>query len=134
MAALGTPDPGTDNGTSNCNITSTTFALPEDPVSTGSRSLCVSDTGAFDMVGNLWEFVADFADLNALNCTNWSATYGTDISCVGGPGSPGLNLPSGIVRGGFFGGNSSAGVFAVYSASNPTIAGGSTGMRCAREP
>ncbi|MGH7429591.1 MAG: hypothetical protein ACREJ4_14720, partial [Candidatus Methylomirabilaceae bacterium] len=34
-AALGTPDPGTDNGTTDCNITTITFALPEDPVTTG---------------------------------------------------------------------------------------------------
>src|SRR5712691_13076497 len=31
-AALGTPDPGTDNGTTDCNISSSTFILPEDPV------------------------------------------------------------------------------------------------------
>jgi len=54
-AALGTPDPGTDNGTSDCNVGNTSVVA-----NTGSRSLCVSDSGAFDTVGNRWEWVADW--------------------------------------------------------------------------
>jgi len=52
-AAAGTPDPGTDNGTTDCNILNT-FAVSD----TGSRSNCVSRFGVFDMVGNLQEWVA----------------------------------------------------------------------------
>src|SRR5262249_33398940 len=45
-AAASTPDPGTDNGTTDCNVGST-FA----PSNTGARSNCKSAWGVFDMVG-----------------------------------------------------------------------------------
>ena len=47
-AVAGTPDPGPDNGTTDCNTNSSYVAEPP-----GSRSSCVSSDGAFDMVGNL---------------------------------------------------------------------------------
>src|SRR5947207_766714 len=46
-AASGTPDPGTDNGSTDCNI-----SAAEHAVNTGSRSNCKSNWGVFDMVGN----------------------------------------------------------------------------------
>jgi len=125
MAALGTPDPGTDNGTTDCNVGSAGTALD-----TGARSGCVSDTGNFDMVGNLMEWVADWGD-RATGCTNWDATYGTDTSCVGGSGS--VNLPGALRRGGSLGGGSNAGVFAVYGTSIPFEASIFGGFRCARD-
>src|SRR5262249_30214695 len=64
-AAAGTRDPGTDNGTTDCNISAVA-----DAVNTGSRSSCKSSWGVFDMVGNVEEWVADWADL-AATCTDW---------------------------------------------------------------
>ena len=49
-AVIGSPDPGPDNGTTDCNSTGVS-AVP-----TGSRSSCKSARGAYDMVGNLEEF------------------------------------------------------------------------------
>jgi formylglycine-generating enzyme required for sulfatase activity len=128
MAALGTPDPGTDNDTSDCNVS---FDAGLDPTNTGSRSLCVSDTGNFDMVGNLWEWVADWGD-RATSCTNWSATYGTDVSCVAGTGS--VNLPGALFRGGDLDIGTDAGVFAVNGLGAPSVSNFNIGFRCAREP
>src|SRR5262249_62171930 len=54
-AVAGTPDPGPDNGSTDCN-TASRFAV----ALTGSRASCVSSRGAFDMVGNLFEWVADW--------------------------------------------------------------------------
>ncbi|MFN8641783.1 MAG: SUMF1/EgtB/PvdO family nonheme iron enzyme [Candidatus Binatia bacterium] len=127
MAALGTPDPGTDDETTDCNVGGPPFGYS----STGSRSACVSDTGAFDMVGNVAEWVADWGD-GATNCTNWSPTYGTDLSCVGGDGS--TNLPGALTRGGAFSSGSDAGVFAVQSDGDPSLSPSRVGFRCVREP
>jgi len=57
-AAAGTPteyEPGADDGVNDCN-TSTAHHV----VRTGSRKSCVSSFGAFDMVGNLIEWTADW--------------------------------------------------------------------------
>jgi len=125
-AAQGTPDPGTDNGTSDCNISST-----GDAVNTGSRSNCKSSWGAFDMVGNVSEWVADWGDL-ADGCTNWPADFGSDQSCFAGPGAGLLNLPGPVFRGGDFNLGTDAGVFFVSSFFFPTDSDFFLGFRCAR--
>ena len=71
-AVAGTPDPGTDNDTTDCNVTDDGFPA-NDPVNAGSRSACVSRFGAFDMVGNIAEWVADW-DEEAAACGTWPAT------------------------------------------------------------
>src|SRR5262245_34689209 len=133
-AAASTPDPGTDNGTTDCNVDSS----PR-PVSTGSRSSCKSAWGVFDMVGNVAEWVADWGDANPLNCTDWTTTAGipgNDISCFGGPGGVGpfgnISIPGALLRGGavFFG--TSAGVFAVHASRFPSDWDYDHGFRCAR--
>jgi hypothetical protein len=48
MAAAGTPDPGTDNGTTDCNVGRSPLAA-NTITPTGSRSSCVSNSGALDM-------------------------------------------------------------------------------------
>ena len=125
VAALGTPDGFP------CNVNSAGVA------NTGSAAGCVSDVGAFDMVGNLYELVADWGD-KANSCgpptPTWSATFGSDQSCVGGPGAPYSNFPGTSSRGGsFFTPGSGAGVFAVAAGGTPDEFGSGTfGFRCAR--
>ena len=132
-AAASTPDPGTDNGTTDCNIAST-YA----PSDTGSRSKCKSAWGAFDMVGNASEWVSDWAD-RAVNCTSWTSSApvqsipGSDLSCFGGPGGPGdMSLPAALVRGGSYFDGPSAGVFAVDTFVHPSESFYALGFRCAR--
>lgn len=122
-AALGTPDPGTDNGTSDCNVAST-FAV----ANTGSRSLCVSDTGNFDMVGNLHEWVADWVPLSTA-CPGWGG-FSDDTMCLAGASTTGG--PGALVRGGDFDDGANAGVFAVLGGF-PSSSSGGIGFRCARE-
>lgn len=131
VAAAGTPNPGGDDGASDCNTTTTTFSLPEDPVGTGSRSKCVSTRGAADMVGNLSEWVADWVP-HATGCGTWNATVIAtgDEQCLAGAATTGG--PAALIRGGNFNGGTSAGPFAVSSAVEPSSRPIRIGFRCAR--
>src|SRR5262249_40234931 len=122
-AASGTPDPGTDNGTTDCAVSS------PDVVNTGSRGNCVSNWGALDMVGSVDEWVADWADRNpgtSGSCADWTIQTaglipGFDFSCFGGPGTTGqpgetsanLGVPGAVYRGGSYFEGRDAGVFAI---------------------
>jgi formylglycine-generating enzyme required for sulfatase activity len=136
-AAAGTPDPGTDNGTTDCNISTAGH-----PVNTGSRSSCKSSWGVFDMVGNATEWVADWADLST-GCTDWTSQTGIaggDFSCFGGPGTTGASgetsnfnsIPGALIRGGSWRLGTGAGVFAVHTNGNPSVSNFLVGFRCAR--
>lgn len=59
QAVAGTQDPGDDFGAIECNTASGGTVAP-----TGSRESCVSTDGAFDMVGNVSEWVADQVPLS----------------------------------------------------------------------
>jgi formylglycine-generating enzyme required for sulfatase activity len=136
-AALGTPDPWpqTDPG-NQCNVSGGAVAL------TGSRSQCVSDVGAFDMVGNVIEFVADWGPL-ATTGTTWDVFipgFGGDVSNMGGaPNGTIYGLPGTTLRGGSFAFGSGgfgelAGVYAIDQNGAPNSIGDATaaGFRCAK--
>lgn len=126
LAAFGTPDTGAaDDGATTCNTNSALAAVP-----TGSRPACVSDVGAYDMVGNLSEWVADWMPdrVQLLNdCAGWGP-FSDDIMCA--TGSPALFGPTGLIRGGENGDGPLAGPFAVSAAwpwDSVVV-----GFRCAR--
>jgi hypothetical protein len=129
-AAAGTPDPGTDNLTTDCAVSS------PGPVNTGSRSNCKSSWGVFDMVGNVDEWVADWADRENVGCTDWTSEAGIaggDFSCFGGNGSGAFNqIPGALIRGGYWNNGTDAGVFAVAASLGPSIPLPNIGFRCAR--
>jgi hypothetical protein len=127
-AAAGTPDPGTDNGTSDCNISAAGHV-----VNTGSRANCKSSWGVFDMVGNVGEWVADWADLNDTGCTDSTTAFGFgtgDGVCFGGDGSP--QVPGALLRGGAWYSSTVAGVFAAFANDGPSHSRSFIGFRCAR--
>jgi hypothetical protein len=125
-AALGTPDSGVDDEATTCNISGPPFAI----TLTGSRSNCVSDVGASDMVGNLDEMVAEWVQKPS-GCGNWPAAFGTDFSCLNGAAAD--HLPSVLIRGGAFGNGPGAGVFAALGSFLPPLIGDSSvGFRAAR--
>lgn len=125
MAVTGTQDPGPDNGTTDCN---TFTALGK--VNTGSRSGCVSAFGAFDMVGNVWEWVADWVPRSTATCPGWGS-FSNDKMCLAGADTttPG---PGALARGGRFSLEALAGPLAVLGDLEPSYWAYDTGFRCAR--
>lgn len=125
IGANGTPDPGPDNGTTDCNSDTGSLSL------TGSRSGCVSARGAFDMVGNLAEWVADWVPRSTA-CPGWG-TFSDDQMCLSGAREDATS-PGALIRGGAFTvvGGALAGPLAVFGTFAPTRPADFVGFRCAR--
>lgn len=125
VAALGTPDPGlAGDGINTCN-THTAGPLP-----TGSAPNCVSDVGAFDMVGNVQEWTADWVPVSA-GCV--SSMFGSgDFNCfvasnITSPGSAAASL-----RGGDSATSTAAGVFSIDALITVEHSLPDLGFRCGR--
>jgi formylglycine-generating enzyme required for sulfatase activity len=128
VGANWTPDPGPDNGTTDCN----TAANDGLSTLTGARSSCVSARGAFDMVGNLAEWVADWVPAST-SCPGW-AGFSDDDMCLAGASTT-SNFPGALLRGGAFAalGGPLAGPLAVRATMPPSLTFSVfIGFRCAR--
>ena len=134
MAAAGTPDLG-DDGETTCN----TDDLGPDLTPTGSRRNCVSNWGAYDMVGNVLEWVADwfegstdpFAPSNGTAGESFGDDFMVGVNPTQSQG-PGTNFPAALVRGGRYNGGTGAGVFALNAHFAPSFAVDGGGFRCVR--
>ena len=124
VGANGTPDPGPDDGTTDCNSASDGASL------TGARAKCISARGAFDMVGNVAEWVVDWVPFSTV-CPGW-ASFSNDDMCLAGASTTQHN-PGALVRGGAFAavGGPLAGPFAVHDFA-PFHAAAFIGFRCVR--
>jgi formylglycine-generating enzyme required for sulfatase activity len=118
-----------------CNTTTNAVSM------TGARSNCVSDVGAFDMVGNVWEWVADALPRSqeepGIQCGNpgmsWPASFGGDGQCLVGAATTGE--PGALARGGeafFASAHFFDGVFAATALNGPVTVGVEYGFRSAR--
>lgn len=109
MAVSGTPDSDIE-----CNVTI------DQASQTGAHPDCVSRHGALDMVGNMWEWVADWDEQGA-DCEDWPSTFGDDETCLGRMELDGSNhFPGALRRGGSFTSGQSAGPFAVDGRFGPS--------------
>ncbi|MBM3668208.1 MAG: hypothetical protein FJW90_12215 [Actinobacteria bacterium] len=109
QAVAGTPD------STACNISTGAVA------NTGANAGCVSNFGANDMVGNLYEWVADWVPVSTA-CPGWGAvgTFSSnDQMCLSGASTIATG-PGALIRGGFFGSGSGAGPFAVVGDARPS--------------
>jgi hypothetical protein len=122
VGANGSPDPGPDNGTTDCNTARGAAAL------TGERSSCVSARGASDMVGNMAEWVAEWVPLSTA-CPGW-ASFSDDFMCLAGASTTEAG-PGALVRGGGFFGGSFNGPLTVVGSIAPTRSEDFVGFRCA---
>jgi formylglycine-generating enzyme required for sulfatase activity len=124
LAVRGTPDAGPDDGASDCN----TFSA-EAKVAAGSRSECRSTYGAYDMVGNLAEWVADWAPRSAA-CTGWG-DVSDDEMCFAGATAAGT-APGVLIRGGDFTATTGAGPLSASALVTPSGRFDNVGFRCVR--
>ncbi|HSI79709.1 MAG TPA: SUMF1/EgtB/PvdO family nonheme iron enzyme [Solirubrobacterales bacterium] len=105
-AVAGTPDhPGP------CNTN------PGGVENTGANPGCVSDWGAFDMVGNVSELVADWVPRSTC-IGSWPTGYGGDFQGICGAATD--DGPGALQRGHSFGFGSQTGPFAVSGFSEPS--------------
>ena len=128
-AALGTPDPGVSAaGSQDCNTKNGGGVSVDAVVPTGSRSNCVSDVGAFDMVGNVAERVADWVPQSTAG-PGWGSFSDDFMSLAGASTTAG---PGALVRGASFLDGTNAGVFAVGGNGPVLDAFDNLGFRAAR--
>jgi hypothetical protein len=122
VAALGTPDGSLEI----CRVGGEPDLAP-----TGSRPGCVSDVGAFDMVGNILEFVGDWVprSISLFSCPGWSGFSNND-QCLAGAEVEGP--PGAILRGGGTQQGGAAGPFYINGGNPPTTQGVNYGYRAAR--
>ena len=133
---------GTPVSASVCTTTGT------GPVTEGTNTSCVSSYGALDMVGNVWEWVADWGTAGAGASTAegtmvaWDGGSGTNYNGnmwnIGGNGYSSVTgawiqgeVPA-VSRGGSWTDGSNAGVFAFSANHAPSNVSDIVGFRCGR--
>lgn len=136
-AALGTPDgPRTP-----CNVDS--GALRD----TRNDGECVSASGAFDMVGNVWEWIGEDVEGNTFrDITLPDSGFISSVDSAGIPRTATTTesiefnadyvwtsddgVLHGLIRGGFYDSNTDAGVYTFHAGTLPTTPGVAIGFRC----
>ena len=128
VAAAGTPDPGATGTPPNCNVSGS------GPTTTGAGTSCLSSWGTENMIGSLWEWVADWYGRGTNTAVN-SATYGSDYQYYTSPTAyqgSGANMNAAAIRGGGWADGLYAGVIAVNLNGAPSNSNTDIGFRCCR--
>lgn len=139
-AANGTEDPGSNDGTASGNVRCNTMSGAARNAGGGTN--CRSVWGAQDMVGNFFEWTAEWTagggatGLVNFGATNWPADYNGDATWnVNGflerGGGNALGVPAAPRRGGAFNAGVLAGVFAFDLSYGPSSWDSYVGFRCA---
>ncbi|MEK6607393.1 MAG: SUMF1/EgtB/PvdO family nonheme iron enzyme [Myxococcota bacterium] len=137
-AVEGTNDPGSFNGATG-GACHTGGSAPRGMAMAGSTpggsTSCISRWGAEDMIGNLWEWVADWHGKDSsTNGLTSDATYGNDymydVSPADSQGAAGQNFPAAAIRGGHWLNGTDAGAFALNLSYGPSCWSTSFGVRC----
>jgi len=147
QAALGTPDKAAGWTADDCHVAKNWTS--GHPGQTGSARQCVSAAGAFDMIGNVWEWVDgtvyegkfkekilpdqgfiksvdEDALANETDKAGGDLNYNQDYFWIKNKGT------RGIARGGYWDNQADAGLYAAYVVSLPSFSGDGIGFRCAK--
>jgi hypothetical protein len=145
-AALGTPDPKSDWGIDDCQVGNNWGAQPGP---TGSGANCASYSGAYDMIGNVWEWVSGVVVDGKYEGRELPASgYVQAMNAADAMPSATSDQPSetmfndqlfvknndtrGILRGGYWDNKGDAGQYAVYAVTQPNNWGATMGFRCVK--
>ncbi|MEI7498326.1 MAG: SUMF1/EgtB/PvdO family nonheme iron enzyme [Candidatus Falkowbacteria bacterium] len=145
LAALGTPDIATNWASEDCQVAKNWSSQPGNA---GAGKNCVSSAGAYDMIGNVWEwvqgtvrdgkidnivlpgqgFVASVNDNGLPGQTSGVAdeNYHQDYFYIKSSGE------RAIARGGYWDNKQAAGVDAAYLVLPPSFADSGIGFRCVK--
>ncbi len=146
QAALGTPDKDSSWGDNDCQVDNN---WEDQPGKTGQAGDCQSSFGAFDMVGNVWEWTEEtVVDGKYLGIEAPESGYVKGFSAQAMPvdtdpskGDPNYNNDyfwikksgaRGVARGGYWNNQEEAGVYSAYLVVPPTFVGTGVGFRCAK--
>ncbi len=145
LSAIGTPDKNEGWDSNDCNVNKTGVSSP-DP--SGSHSRCVSSVGAYDMAGNVWEWVAAEIENGVYNGRMMPGEgYVSNVDLSGMPVETSASPDSaffrdyfwldkngvvGIFRGGYWGNGDNAGIFSSYAYSSADFVGPAVGFRCVK--
>jgi len=145
-AALGTPDRASDWTADDCQVAKN---WPSQPGLAGSGKNCYSPNGAFDMIGNVWEWVRGEIVDGAFNGKQLPLSgYIKEVNIDGIPIATDEQIPDpnhnqdyiwiknketrGMARGGYWDNKEEAGQYSVYLVSPPSFVGDGVGFRCVK--
>ncbi len=146
QAALGTPDINNSWEEEDCQVNSN---WPKQPGLTGTGEKCVSSFGAFDMIGNVWEWVdgviedSKYLDTELPNSGFVQSLGLDDLPAVTSKSEENVDYNNdyfwinkkgarAIARGGSWVNKSEAGQYAVYSEVKSSFIGEGIGFRCVK--
>lgn len=145
-AALATPDIDSNWTGDDCQVSRN---WPSQPGSTGSGKNCRSAAGAYDMIGNVWEWVkgaisdGKFEGKQLPESGFIDSTDGDSLPARTNPNTPNENYNQdyfwiknkgarSFARGGYWDNKTDAGQYSVYLVSEPSFAGSGIGFRCVK--